>query len=285
MNRFGVASCCLLFATIAMAAEPTGTENWPRFRGPLGTGESAATGLPTQWNSPVWQVDLPVRGHSSPVVWGERIFLTGWTGEGDSVARHIVCLDRKSGQLLWNEQVASGGGEQLHKMNSWATPSCVTDGERVVAFFGSGGLHCYSSDGKPMWSRQLGDFPGSWGVGASPIIVDDMVIQNCDAQGDSYLLAVDKATGAEVWRTPRREKPRGGWSTPIVIDTDSGRELVLNGEFGVEAYEPKSGRALWFCKGFNGRGTPRRLGATVCCTWSMAKRGMSTRCDQAARAM
>ncbi len=256
-------SFVLAVALCTMAASTFGVESsrdwehWPRFRGPLGTGESAAKDLPALSGDAVaWATELPVRGHSSPIVWGDRIFLTGATSEGDSVHRHVVCLDRKSGKVLWDEIAASGSGEQLHKMNSWATPSCATDGERVVAFFGSGGLHCYSVEGKPLWSRDLGPFPGAWGVGASPIFFADTVIQNCDAEGDSYLLAVDKRTGKDVWRTPRQSKPKGGWSTPVEIDVDGETELVVNGEFGVEAYDPKSGKQRWNCRGFNGRGTP-----------------------------
>ncbi len=246
-------------ASVACAAEPAReSENWGRFRGPLGTGQSSETGLPTKVaaDSIDWVTDLPVRGHSSPIIWNDRVFLTGATAQDDVVHRHLVCCDRESGKVLWDEVAATGGGESLHKMNSWATPSCATDGERVVAFFGAGGLHCYSVDGKPLWSRQLGDFAGTWGVGASPIFVDEMVIQNCDAEGDSYLLAVDKTTGEDVWRTPRASKPKGGWSTPIVIDVAGRTELVLNGEFGVEAYNPANGKPYWKCRGFNGRGTP-----------------------------
>jgi outer membrane protein assembly factor BamB len=165
-------------------------------------------------------------------------------------------LSRDTGKLLWNEVAAAGSGEAVHKMNSWATPSCATDGERVVAFFGAGGLHCYDNQGQRIWSRSLGSFPGRWGVGASPIFVDDLVIQNCDAEGESFLVAVDKRTGRDVWRTPRASKPRGGWSTPIIIEVDDHRELVLNGEFGLDAYDPETGRPLWNCRGFNGRGTP-----------------------------
>jgi outer membrane protein assembly factor BamB len=141
-------------------------------------------------------------------------------------------------------------------MNSWATASCATDGELVFAFFGEGGLHCYTVDGKKKWSKELGSFPGNWGNAASPVILGDHVIQNCDASGASYLLAIEKKTGKQVWRTKRADKPRGGWSTPILIDTGKRKELILNGEFGVRSYDPKSGRDYWFCKGFNGRGTP-----------------------------
>ncbi len=250
-------SCLASAATFAV--EPSrDAENWSRFRGPHGTGESLQANLPTKMdaNSVDWVVDLPVRGHSSPIVWGDRIFLTGATTKDGVVQRHVVCCDRATGKVLWDKIAATGNGEKLHKMNSWATPSCVTDGQRVVAFFGSGGLHCFQVDGTPLWSRQLGEFPGAWGVGASPIIVDNMVIQNCDAEGTSYLLAVDKTTGQDVWRTPRQSKPKGGWSTPIVIDVDGRRELVVNGEFGVQSYNPQDGSPYWSCRSFNGRGTP-----------------------------
>ena len=247
-------SLCVL----AGSAEPSSQANWSRFRGPDGTGSSSDTNVPTKFDADdlVWHTELPVRGHSSPIVWGERIFLTGATQKGDSVERHVLCLARDSGRLLWDQVATTGEGELLHKMNSWATPSCATDGERVVAFFGAGGLHCFDHSGRLIWSRELGGFPGRWGVGASPIFVDDMVIQNCDAEGDSFLVAVDRRNGKDVWRTPRESKPRGGWSTPIVIQADGRRELILNGEFGVDAYEPGTGKPLWNCKGFNGRGTP-----------------------------
>ena len=258
MSRLALIVVCfsLWIGSTAQGLEPT--TNWPRFRGPEGTGQSSAKDLPTKWSASdvAWHVDLPVVGHSSPIVWGDKIFVTGTSQNGGAVNRHVVCVSRKDGKVLWNKVAAKGDGEQLHKMNSWATPSCATDGQRVVAFFGDGGLHCFDVDGEPMWSRDLGTFPGGWGVAASPVIIDSMVIQNCDATGDSYLLAVDKNTGKDVWRTSRREKPKGGWSTPILIDTDGSQQLVLNGEFGVQAYHPKSGKPIWFCKSFIGRGTP-----------------------------
>lgn len=244
---------------LAFAVESTTANkiNWPQFRGPDGSG-IVAEALPTEFGKDqiAWQTDLPVVGHSSPVVWGNRIFLTGATQKGDSVQRHVVCLSRDSGQVLWNQVAATGGGESLHKMNSWATPSCATNGQLVVAFFGAGGLHCYDNEGTKVWSRELGDFPGAWGVGASPIFVGDRIIQNCDAEGESFLIAVDTKTGKDVWRTLRASKPKGGWSTPILIEVDGHQELVLNGEFGVNAYDPQTGKELWHCTGFNGRGTP-----------------------------
>ena len=186
-------------------------------------------------------------------VWGDRIFLTTATGTGEAVQRHVLCISLKSGQIEWDEPISSGPGESVHKMNGWATPSCATDGQRVVAFFGPGGLHCLDHDGKSLWSRELGNFPGAWGIGASPVIVGDKVIQNCDATGNSFLVAIDLATGKDAWKTDRTATPRGGWSTPVA---DSKGILLLNGEFGISAYETATGKPLWFCKGFNGRGTP-----------------------------
>lgn len=242
-------------ACLSRAVEPV---HWSRFRGPDGTGVSEAVKVPVDFGAGdiVWQTKLPVSGHSSPIQWGERIFLTGAAAQGDGVERHVLCVDAKSGEVLWDKIAAVVPGESLHKMNSWATPSCVTDGERVIAFFGAGGLHCFDNDGEKLWSKELGAFPGGWGVGASPIIFEDTVIQNCDAEGESYLIALNRRTGKEVWRTPRESKPRGGWSTPIVIDVKGQSELILNGEFGVSAYDPSTGEPLWTCRGFNGRGTP-----------------------------
>jgi outer membrane protein assembly factor BamB len=141
-------------------------------------------------------------------------------------------------------------------MNSWATPSAVTDGEQVVAFFGPAGIHCYDMDGEKKWSKDLGDFPGNWGIAASPVIEGNQVIQNCDATGPSRLVSLDKATGNVLWETKRNDKPRGGWSTPILIKTEKGPQLVLNGEDGAKGYDPVKGKELWFCQSFNGRGSP-----------------------------
>jgi outer membrane protein assembly factor BamB len=139
-------------------------------------------------------------------------------------------------------------------MNLYASATCATDGERVVAFFGRGGLHCFDAEGKRLWSRDLGPFAGPWGTAASPVIVGELVIQNCDAENDAYLLAVNKQTGETVWQTPR-PKVRG-WCTPVLIEAAGRTELVVNGELGVNAYDPATGKDLWFCRGDTGRGEP-----------------------------
>lgn len=231
-------------------------ENWNQFRGPTGRGHSDATDLPVKWDasSVKWSVPLKGSGQSSPVTWGEQIFVTGASEDGTE--RYVICLSTVDGKVIWESTLASDSPEEFHKMNSRATPSCATDGKHVVAFFGPAGLHCFTMGGEKVWSKDLGTFEGSWGIAASPVIVGDKVIQNCDSMGDSSLTALNLSDGEVVWKTKREEKPRGGWSTPILIDFEGTQELVLNGEFGVRGYDPDSGKELWFCEGFNGRGAP-----------------------------
>ena len=166
-----------------------------------------------------------------------------------------MCVDRNSGKELWSEIVWTGEPEPSHNMNGWASATCVTDGERVYAFFGrGGGLCCFSVAGKKLWQKDLGTFEGPWGTAAAPVIVGDLVIQNCDADENAYIIAFDRVSGEEAWKT-KREDARG-WSTPITVEVDGHVELVVNGHSGVRAYNPTDGRELWFCQGFAGRGTP-----------------------------
>lgn len=238
---------------ILAAAAAGGESNWPRWRGPQQDGHTAEQ-LPVKWSAAdiAWSVPLPGIGQSSPIIWGERIFLTLALDQGKE--RIVFCVDRKSGRILWQQSAWKGTPEPVHNMNGWASASCATDGEVVVAFFGRGGIHAYSVEGKHLWSRDLGKFEGPWGTAACPILIGDMVVQNCDADTDAAIMALDKRTGKEIWRTKRPNYR--GWSTPVVIDIGKRREIVLNGDQGVHAYDPAAGRELWFCKGFNGRGEP-----------------------------
>jgi outer membrane protein assembly factor BamB len=247
--RFALCVCLVLVAG-ALSAE----SNWPRWRGPQQDGHTADAKLPVKWSASdvVWKTELPGVGQSSPIIWGERIFLTAELGNGKE--RLVFCADRNDGKILWQHTAWKGTPEKSHAMNGWASASCVTDGEVVAAFFGIGGLHAYTVDGKHLWSKDLGKFEGPWGTAACPIIVGDTIIQNCDADTNAFLVALDKKTGKEVWQTKRRD--HRGWSTPIVIEAGKRRELVLNGHEGVQAYDPATGKELWFCAGFNGRGEP-----------------------------
>jgi len=205
---------------------------WPRFRGPDGSGQSSDTDVPVRWGPAdvAWRTELSGQGHSSPCVWDGQIFLTGARKTKDGhVERLVFCLDRNTGAVVWKKAASVGEAEVTHNMNGFASATCATDGQRVVAFFGRGGIHVYDMHGKKLWSRDLGTFPGPWGTAASPIMLDDKIIQNCDALGESFLIALDKKTGQTVWKTARRQKPRGGWSTPLLIDAGSRKELVLGG--------------------------------------------------------
>jgi outer membrane protein assembly factor BamB len=254
MRSFRIRLAFAVLGSLSIGSAAWAEANWPRWRGPHQNGHTSETDLPVKWSGEniVWKTQLPGIGQSSPIIWGDRIFLTAELGKGQ--ARLVFCVDRNTGKILWQQTAWKGTPEKSHPMNGWASATCVTDGEIVVAFFGIGGLHAYSVDGQPLWSHDLGAFEGPWGVAACPVIVDELVIQNCDADSAACLVAFDKKTGKEVWRTKRRDYR--GWSTPIVVDTGKRRELVLNGHEGVQAYDPASGRELWFCSSAVGRGEP-----------------------------
>jgi outer membrane protein assembly factor BamB len=139
-------------------------------------------------------------------------------------------------------------------MNGWASATCVADQERVYAFFGRGGLHAFTLGGEPVWSRDLGAFEGPWGTAACPVLFGDLVIQNCDADKNARVVALNKKTGEPVWTAPR--EPYRGWSTPVLVEAGGRPELVLNGHTGVIAYDPATGKELWFCRCTQGRGEP-----------------------------
>jgi outer membrane protein assembly factor BamB len=236
-----------------LAAEP----DWSDWRGPTRDGHSTDPNLPTQWSADdiEWKVPLGGEGHSSPCVWGEQIFLTRSDNRG--AQRFVFCINRGDGEKVWEKLAWEGTPEPTHNMNGWASASCATDGELVFAFFGKGGgLHCYTTGGVKVWDTgdKLGDFEGPWGTAATPVLYKNLVIQNCDADRNAFLIAFDKKTGEEAWKT-KREDFRG-WSTPVLIEVDGKMELALNSHSGVYAYDPATGKELWYCKGYNGRGSP-----------------------------
>lgn len=251
MNRSVVATCILISSVAAIAAEP----QWHGWRGPGNNGHSADKSLPVKWtpNDVAWRVELKGRGQSSPIVVGDRIFLT--SAEDNGRIRLVMCRSRTDGSEVWTRIAWTGVPEKSHNMNGWASATCTTDGERVYVFFGKGGgLFCYSLEGEPLWEKNLGEFAGPWGTAAAPLLVGDLVIQNCDADVDAFIIGLDKKTGNEVWRTKRQDAR--GWSSPILINVNDHQEVVVNGQFGLQAYDPKTGEDLWFCKSFSGRGTP-----------------------------
>ena len=250
--------------------------SWPSFRGPQASGVADGQHLPDGWDGPsghniLWRTPIPGLGHSSPVVWGDRVFVTtavssrpgatfrpGLYGDGDASddrSRHrwmILALDRRSGKTLW-ERVAHEGEplERRHIKSTYASATPATDGRLVVAWFGSQGVHAYDVNGTFLWKVDLGrvnmgayDIPTfEWGPASSPIIWNDLVILQCDTQADSFLLALDAATGTTVWKTERDELP--SWGTPTIAATAGGPELVANASRYVRGYDPRTGREIW----------------------------------------
>lgn len=250
VGAWAVWAACVLGGAANVAAET----NWPHWRGPRGDGHSDETNLPTAWTaeSVLWKASLPGSGQSSPAIWGERMFLTSALENGKT--RVVFCVSLRDGKILWQHEAWTGEPEKSHAMNGWASATCATDGQVVVAFFGKGGLHAYSLDGRPLWSRDLGPFESPWGVAACPVLVGDVVVQNGDSDRDAFLEAFDKQTGKTVWRQARPD--HRGWSTPLVWRRGERTLLVLNGHTGVTAYDPATGKEVWFSKNASGRGEP-----------------------------
>lgn len=216
---------------------------WDRFRGPNGTGVAETGALPSDFGpgkNNLWKVGLPP-GHSSPIVVDGRIFLTAFEGE----QLLTIALDQRSGQTLWRQPAPRPRQEPLDKRNSPASPSPVSDGERVYVFFPDYGLLAYSLDGKRQWSVPLGPFDNSYGMGASPILAGDKVVLICDQNRQSFAVAFDRATGRERWRTPRPEA-LSGHSTPVLYQPAQGpAQIVAPGSFRMDAYSEEDGRVVW----------------------------------------
>ncbi len=216
--------------------------NWPAWRGPDGTGVTSEKNLPMHWDTNTnvrWRVPLPDRGNSTPIVWGKRVFVTQATRKDNR--RAVLCFDRADGNLLWQQGVTAEDKEPTHETNPQCSASPVTDGERVIAWFGSGGLYCYDLDGKELWHRDLGRQRHIWGNASSPAIHGGLCFLNFGPGEPSFLLAVEKKTGKDVWRVaepnansgekkPGEEKPvwTGSWSTPVFIEAGGGDQLLMS---------------------------------------------------------
>lgn len=241
---------CFCLVSVVSAAEP-----WAQWRGPRGDGYVTENPPPVTFGAEnvIWKTPLPGIGQSSPIVWDDRIFLTAYLDRG--AERIVFAVDRRTGKLLWKQTAWRGAPEQSHQLNGWASASCATDGDRVYAFFGKGGgLFCYSKDGQLLWNRPLGDFPGPWGTAASPMLLEDLVIQNCDSEANARLIAFDKHTGKIVWETPREDYR--GWGTPFLLKRGGRIQILINGHTGIRSYDPADGKELWFCSSVAGRGEP-----------------------------
>ena len=253
-----------------------GSGDWPSFRGREASGVAEKQNLPDTWNPAtgeniLWRTPISGLAHSSPIVWGDTIFVTsaissragatfkpGLYGDGDASddrSAHrwmLYAIDKRTGKVRWERIAAEGEPRnKRHIKSTYASASPATDGRIVVAWFGSQGIHAYDFDGGLRWSVDLGrvdmgayDIPAyEWGPASSPIIWNGLVIVQCDTQADSFLLALDAETGETVWKTDRQELP--SWGTPTIVTTSAGPELVTNASNFVRGYDPKTGRELW----------------------------------------
>jgi outer membrane protein assembly factor BamB len=265
-NRLSPRSVLLLLLGLLplwAAFTPCRAADWPRWRGPDGNAVADAAPLPQRWDATHnvrWKVPVPGAGFSSPIVCGPRLFLTAAFEHG--TRRTVHCLDRDSGQTLWSREVRDDDPEQTSAMTGHAASTPVTDGRHVVAFFGNAGAICYDQGGKLLWHRRLGTFDTELGLASSPVIDRDRVLLVCDHDGDrftsfdSFLIALDLATGQTTWKTDRRDLYRS-WSTPLLVPRAGGRrELIVNGQDHLRAYDPETGQLLWQVGGMTGWVTP-----------------------------
>ncbi|HEU4767799.1 MAG TPA: PQQ-binding-like beta-propeller repeat protein [Pyrinomonadaceae bacterium] len=282
-----------MFALALILCASTLVDNWPQWRGPRGQGVSEEKNLPLEW-SPTknikWKTPIPGRGHSSPIVWGNRLFLTtsieGAVIPGATAVKHIInnevvklpdtvgaershtlkliCVDTETGKIVWERTVHEGRMyDDRQTSNTYASSTPATDGRYVYAFFGSEGLYCYDFDGNQVWKASLGGIAKmGYGEGTSPIIFENLVIVQADkelGQG-SHIAALDKSTGKHVWKTAR--KNRASWSTPVVVQGSKRNELIASGAESVVAYDPLTGKELWQSEGLVSHAIPTPLAGT-----------------------
>jgi len=268
LSRGVMVGCVILISTGWIFAQ-----DWPGWRGD-GRGISAEKNLPLRWSEDEgvkWKTPIPGAGHSSPIVWAKRIFVTTAVAEDPNVetfrggvymggnrdkpdkseyAYRVICLDANQGNVLWSKAVARQRPKTpRHTKNTYASETPVTDGKYVFAWFGSAGLYAVDFKGNLIWQRDLGLMPRrrGWGTGSSPIVFQNTVIVNCDSDGDSYITALDKTTGDPVWRTERDEG--SSWGTPFLFEAGGRTTIVTNATRHMRGYDAATGKLLWECGG------------------------------------
>jgi outer membrane protein assembly factor BamB len=257
------------WCTLSALAEDTASENWPGWRGPRGDGSSLEQDVATEWDGPsgkniAWKSTIPGGGHSSPIVWNEKIFLATFV-EGDDAGqqpdRLLLCLDRKTGKELWRKTVIDAPKEKKHTLNSYASGTPVTDGELVYVTFllpdfgsetdrtpGDMVVAAYDFDGNQKWLVKPGRFASVYGYCSSPVLFEDKLIVNGDHDGDAYIVALDKKTGETLWKVDRENKTRS-YVTPIIRDIQGRTQMMLSGSKSVASYDPRTGKQQWLMDG------------------------------------
>jgi outer membrane protein assembly factor BamB len=255
----------LLLVPIVLSAMAALGADWMQFRGPGGSGISGDNGLPTTWSATenvVWRTQLPGPGTSSPIVVGKRVYLTCYSGYGlepgkgdmSALVRHLLCIDRANGAILWTKdfkpllpesKYGPGRNESEH---GYASSTPASDGKHLYLFFGKSGVYCLDLDGNELWHADVGKGTHGWGSSNSPVLYQNLVIINASIESGS-LVALDKTTGKEVWRT---KGIGSSWNTPVLVDAPGGAELVVNENKAVLGFDPQNGKELWRVSGFGG---------------------------------
>ena len=241
----------MILAALAFCG-PALAENWPCWRGPRLDGTSAEQNVPIYWSATsniAWKTELPGSGHASPVVWEDRVFTVA--ALADQQARLLLCLDRHSGKIRWQQTVLTSPLEGKHKLNSHASSTPATDGQLVyVAFLDRKEMvvAAYDFAGKQKWLARPGPFRSMHGFCSSPILHEDKVIVNGDHDGDSYLVALDRKTGKTLWKTPRQNRTRS-YCVPLIRDLAGRSQMVLSGDKTVASYDPRNGQLHWIIDG------------------------------------
>ncbi|MEX0938917.1 MAG: PQQ-binding-like beta-propeller repeat protein [Pirellulales bacterium] len=236
--------------------------DWPQFRGPGSAGVADVSGLPAEWTATQnvqWTQRLPGYGASSPIVVGDRIYVTGYSGYGAEqgsqgsaadLQRHLACYNLADGQEMFNIAVQPKVQENEYSgflnLHGYASSTPASDGERLYVFFGASGVYAFSLDGQQLWQQSVGDGTHGWGSASSPVVVGDLVIVNALVESGA-VVALNKNTGQEVWRA---EDVQEAWNTPVVVQVPGGRtELVISSQGEILGYDPQSGELLWRCRG------------------------------------
>jgi outer membrane protein assembly factor BamB len=242
----------LIVFGLLLACANVRAENWPCWRGERLDGTSIETSVPVHWSSTsnvAWKVELPGVGHASPVVWEDRIFTV--TALEQNQERVLLCLDRKSGKILWQQIVLKAPLEKIHQLNSHASSTPATDGKLVyVAFLDKNQMFvaAYDFTGKQVWAVRPGPFASMHGFCSSPILFKDKVIVNGDHDGESYIVALSREDGRTLWKTPRKNHTRS-YCVPLLRELAGKTQMVLSGDKSVASYNPNNGKLIWYMDG------------------------------------
>ena len=259
-----VSPLTLSLAASLVLASNLFADNWPMWRGPLGTGVAKEKQLPTRWDSQTnvkWKTPLPERGNSTPVIWEKRVFLT----QAIAAQRLVVCLNRADGTVLWEKGTDYAGPEKFHPTNTPCAASPATDGEIVVANFGSAGIFAFDFEGRKLWQVDLGPVTHQWGYAASPVLDSERCYIHFGPGTNHMVVALEKRSGKKLWQADvpiehpsertdgfaGKQGEVGSWSTPILVQENQRTELVVSLPGRLAAFDPKSGAELWRCGGLN----------------------------------